>query len=340
MTKKILYIGNDLRVDSFTATYISFLSKMLREEGYKVKTASAKNNKLIRLTEMLCLIIKFHSTTDIVLIDTYGATNFYYAYLVGRLCQMYKIPYVPILHGGNLPERLDKDPKFSKNLFGNAYLNIAPSNFLKHEFESRGFDRIKLIPNSIDLRNYPFKNRDRFFPKLLWVRRFQHRYNPKMAILLLERLFAEYEEAELCMVGPEKDGSMQDCKRLAKRKNLNVKFTGKLKKKEWAELAKEYDFFINSTTIDNTPISVIESMGLGLPIISTNVGGMPVLIDHLKDGVLVDSDDFNAMFSEIKKILENPDIGQKMAINARKKAESFGWKNVRKDWLEVIDNVR
>ena len=161
-----------------------------------------------------------------------------------------------------------------------------------------------------------------------------------MAILLLERLFAEYEEAELCMVGPEKDGSMQDCKRLAKRKNLNVKFTGKLKKKEWAELAKEYDFFINSTTIDNTPISVIESMGLGLPIISTNVGGMSVLIDHPKDGVLVDSGDFNAMFSEIKKIIENPDIGQKMAINARKKAESFGWKNVRKDWLEVIDNVR
>ena len=61
MTKKILYIGNDLRVDSFTATYISFLSKMLRKEGFKVKTASAKNNKLVRLTEMLWLIFKYHT---------------------------------------------------------------------------------------------------------------------------------------------------------------------------------------------------------------------------------------------------------------------------------------
>ncbi|SFC74587.1 Glycosyltransferase involved in cell wall bisynthesis [Zunongwangia mangrovi] len=339
MTKKILYIGNDLRVDSFTATYISFLSKMLREEGFKVKTASAKNNKLIRLTEMLCLIMKFHSTTDIVLIDTYGATNFYYAYLVGRLSKIYKIPYVPILHGGNLPERLDKDPKFSKRLFGNAFVNIAPSNFLKSEFESRDFDRLKLIPNSIDLQNYPYKERSTFRPKLLWVRRFQKRYNPKMAIKVLELLSEEFEDAELCMIGPEKDGCMQECKRLVKKKDLNVKFTGKLKKKVWADLSKEYDFFINSTTIDNTPISVIESMSLGLPIISTNVGGMPVLIDHLQDGVLVDSGDSEKMYSEIKNIIENPDIGQAIAFNARKKAESFGWINVRKDWLEVINNV-
>ena len=339
MTKKILYIGNDLRVDSFTATYISFLSKMLREEGFKVKTASAKNNKLIRLTEMLCLIIKYRSTTDIVLIDTYGATNFYYAYLVGRLCKLYKIPYVPILHGGNLPERLDIDPKFSGRLFGNAFINVAPSNFLKSEFESRSFDRLKLIPNSIDLQNYPYKERSTFRPKLLWVRRFQQRYNPKMAIKVLELLSMEYDDAELCMVGPEKDGCMQECKRLVKKKNLNVRFTGKLKKKAWAELSKEYDFFINSTTIDNTPISVIESMSLGLPIISTNVGGMPVLIDHLQDGVLVDSGDSEKMYSEIKSIIENPSIGQSMAWNARKKAESFGWKNVREDWLEVINNV-
>ena len=339
MTKKILYIGNDLRVDSFTATYISFLSKMLRKEGFKVKTASAKNNKLIRLTEMLYIIIKYHVTADIVLIDTYGATNFYYAYLVGRLCQLYEIPYVPILHGGNLPERLDKDPNLSKSLFENAYLNVAPSNFLKHEFESRNFKNLKLIPNSIHLKDYPFKKREVFRPKLLWVRRFQRRYNPKMALKVLELLSKEYKDAELCMVGPEKDGSMQECKRMALKKKLNVKFTGKLKKKEWALLSSEYDFFINSTTIDNTPISVIESMSLGLPIISTNVGGMPNLITHEEDGVLVNSEDDQMMFLEIKKIIENPEIGKRLACNARSKVESFGWKNVRKDWLDVINNA-
>ncbi|WBL24848.1 glycosyltransferase family 4 protein [Zunongwangia sp. HGR-M22] len=339
MTKKILYIGNDLRVNSFTATYISFLSEMLRQEGYEVKTASSVTNKAVRLIEMLGLISKFHKSTDVVLIDTYGATNFYYAYLVGRLCQIYKLPYIPILHGGNLPERLDKNPKFSRNLFGNAFQNIAPSNFLKNEFEKRNFDRICLIPNSIDLKNYPYKSRTHFRPKLLWVRRFQYRYNPRMALEVLELLSTKYSDAELCMVGPEKDGSMQDCKRLVKKKNLKVKFTDKLKKIEWAALSEDYDFFINTTTIDNTPLSVIEAMSLGLPIISTNVGGMPNLIVHAKDGILVPSGDAEKMASEISRIIENPTTGESLALNARSKAEFFDWKMIKKDWLKIISNV-
>jgi len=80
-------------------------------------------------------------------------------------------------------------------------------------------------------------------------------------------------------------------------------------------------------------------MSLGLPIISTNVGGMPILIEHEKDGILVNSEDDHRMFLEIKKIVENPEIGEQLAWNARNKAESFGWEKVRKAWLEVINNV-
>ena len=97
------------------------------------------------------------------------------------------------------------------------------------------------------------------------------------------------------MVGPEKDGTMASCKKLAKKHDLDVRFTGKLRKKHWAELSKNYDFFINTTSIDNTPISVIEAMSLGLAIISTNVGGMPMLIEDHHDGILTPENDENAM---------------------------------------------
>ena len=50
----------------------------------------------------------------------------------------------------------------------------------------------------------------------------------------------------------------------------NVIFQGRLTKHEWVELSYNYDIFINTTNYDNQPISVIESMALGLPIISTN----------------------------------------------------------------------
>ncbi|MFV8226673.1 glycosyltransferase family 4 protein [Christiangramia aquimixticola] len=336
MKKRILYIGNDLQVNSFTVTYISFFSKMLRKEGYKVKTASTRSNKALRLLEMLGLIARYNKSTDIVLIDTYGAMNFYYAYLVGKACYLFGLEYIPILHGGNLPERLDRSFSFSKSLFGKAKVNIAPSRFLYDEFQKSGFQNTRIIPNAIKTRNYPFTKRESFRPKLLWVRRFQERYNPIMALKVLKKLSETYPEASLCMVGPEKDGTMKACKKLADEWNLNVRFTGKLRKKYWAKLSENYDFFINTTTVDNTPISVIEAMSLGLVIVSTNVGGMPRLIEHQKDGILVEEKDVNKMAAEIQQIIENPEKGRNLTRMAKTKVDGFDWEAVKSDWEEVL----
>ncbi|MCP9198293.1 glycosyltransferase family 4 protein [Gramella sp. GC03-9] len=336
MKKRILYIGNDLRVNSFTATYISFFSKALRKEGYEVKTASTKSNKALRLAEMIGMILRYKETTDIVLIDTYGATNFYYAYLVGKACQALKMEYIPILHGGNLPERLEGSKKLSTSLFANSKVNIAPSRFLYDSFQTYGFKNTKIIPNSINTVNYPFKERQEFRPKLLWVRRFQKRYNPMMAIQVLQILKAKYPQASLCMVGPEKDGSMNSCKSIAKKFDLDVRFTGKLKKKHWSRLANNYDFFINTTSIDNTPISVIEAMSLGLATVSTDVGGMPDLIENEHDGILVPEADEQAMAKVIVDLIENPEKAHEICLNARNKVDSFDWTLVKEQWNKVL----
>ena len=70
-------------------------------------------------------------------------------------------------------------------------------------------------------------------PKLLWVRSFHKVYNPEMAIYVTHELNKIYPNVELCMVGPDKDGMLEKCKRLCNRLNIgkNVAFTGILKKK-------------------------------------------------------------------------------------------------------------
>lgn len=336
MKKRILYIGNDLQVNSFTATYISFFSKMLKKEGYHVRTASTRSNKALRLAEMLALIARYKKSTDIVLIDTYGAMNFYYAYLVGKACKILDLPYIPILHGGNLPERLENSRKFSLSLFGNAKVNVAPSNFLYSIFHSYGFKNMLIIPNAIRTKDYPFKKRETFAPKLLWVRRFQNRYNPMMALKVLQHIQKEYPDASMCMVGPEKDGSMAVCKRLARKYKLDVKFPGKLKKKHWARISENYDFFINTTSVDNTPISVIEAMSLGLPVVSTNVGGMPVLIRNDHDGLLVSEDNEEAMARAVISLIKDPEHSKEICKNARDKVEQFDWELVKEKWNRLL----
>ena len=334
--KRILYIGNNLSNSTFTATYISFFSEVLKQEGYWVRTASDKDNKAVRLVDMLYLIWHHRHETDTVLIDTYGAQNFYYAYSIGKLCQRLKLPYIPILHGGNLPARLEDSPKLSRSLFGKAKLNVAPSHFLYDIFREHGFDNSRIIPNSITLANYPYTERSSFGPRLLWVRRFQERYNPMLALLVYRELRKYYPKAEFCMVGPEKDGSLAECKAYAEEHDLPVKFPGKLSKKKWAALSVDYDFFINSTHIDNTPISVIEAMALGLPVISTRAGGIPYMISDGGEGLLVPIGDAGAMVDAVQRLIENPALAAQFSTTARKKVEAFDWEVVKEQWFNLL----
>src|SRR5690606_944714 len=262
--------------------------------------------------------------------------NFYYALLVSQLCRILKLPYMPILRGGNLPHRLQHSPKLSKRIFQHAAQNIAPSLYLKEAFEAKGYTNVTYIPNSIQLTNYPLTSRRFDEPKLFWVRSFASLYHPQLAVRVLKALRDRGINAQLCMVGPDSDGSLAEVKDLAKSLSVPVSFTGKLTKAEWTTLSKDYNVFINTTNFDNTPVSVIEAMALGLPVVSTNVGGMPYLISHNVDGLLVPPKDVEAMVNAILQLFEDASKGEKLIINARNKVEGFDWEIVKGLWREVL----
>jgi glycosyltransferase involved in cell wall biosynthesis len=173
-------------------------------------------------------------------------------------------------------------------------------------------------------------------PKLLWVRSFADIYNPQMAILVFDKIKEKYPNATLTMVGPDKDGSMIDCKKLAENLKLNVNFTGKLSKTNWLELSKRHTIFINTTRFDNTPVSVMEAMALGLAVISTNVGGIPFLLSNNENALLVTDNSVSEMVSAIQTIIENPNKTKAIVNNARLLSETFDWKNVKLKWNEIL----
>ena len=239
------------------------------------------------------------------------------------------------MHGGNLPNRLNNSKNLSKLIFNNSYKNVAPSNYLKHEFDKKKYPSV-LIPNVIKIEDYKFKDRSFLKPKLLYVRAFAEIYNPQMALYVLEKLIKKYPESKLCMVGPDKDGTLKDVKKLAKSLKIenHIEYTGVLLKKDWHKKSIDYDIFINTTNVDNTPISVIEAMALGLPIVSTNVGGIPYLIANNEDGLLVDCNNANQMTEKIMLLLEGK--FPKIANNARDKVEKYNWEVVKDKWFEIL----
>ncbi|MES2812694.1 MAG: glycosyltransferase family 4 protein [Bacteroidota bacterium] len=334
--KNLLYIGNKLSSHGLNKTTIETLGSLLVQEGYVLTYASSQKNQYLRILDMLWCVLK-NKKLDYILIDTYSTSSFWYAFLTSQLCRVLKLKYIPILHGGNLPYRLQKNPNLCKMVFGNAFQNVAPSPYLLRAFQKHGYSNLSCIPNVLQMEGYPFKERARLQPKLLWVRAFAAIYNPKMAIEVLLTIKQKYPEAELCMVGPDKDGSLEETKKYAQSLNLAMTFTGGLTKEEWISLSEEYDIFINTTHFDNTPVSVMEAMALGLPVVSTNVGGIPYLLTDKQNALLVNDNDTQEMVAKIDYLLQHPEVVTKLTTNARKKAEQLDWEVVKTQWMALLD---
>src|SRR5690606_5558768 len=156
------------------------------------------------------------------LLDTYSTQNFYYAVIIAKVCSLFKLPYIPILHGGNLPDRLKRSKRMSQHLFGKALTNVSPSKYMMQQFQKQGYNNLTYIPNTLEIKNYPCRLRNSITPKLLWVRSFSEIYNPMLALEIVELLMKKGMDVSLCMVGPDKDGSLEKCRRKATELNLPV----------------------------------------------------------------------------------------------------------------------
>lgn len=334
--KKLLYIGNKLSKHGVTPTSVETLGVQLTE-FCDVISVSDKCNKALRMLDMAFAVIK-NRKVDYVIIDTYSTSYFYFTYIASLLCNILNIKYIPILHGGNLPERLERSPRLAKLIFSHSHINVAPSKYLNYEFKRHGYENNITIPNNIYISDYAFKKRISFKPRLLWVRSFHKTYNCEMAVEVLQLLLKHYPDAELCMVGPDKDSSMQSVKNLAEQYGItdHLKITDKLSKADWRKLSENYDIFISTTNFDNTPVSVIEAMALGLPVVSTNVGGVPFLIDDGKDGLLCEKGNAEDMVQKIVRLISTPENTVEICTNARQKVEQFDWQVVREQWKNII----
>ena len=334
---KVLYAGNKLSHHGYTPGVIETLGIKLEEAGYEVYYAGTRHNQLLRLTEILWKTLLSGKKVSYILIDTYSTRAFWYAYLTGLVARLKGTKYIPVLHGGDLPLRLKKSKRACDTLFLNSFANVAVSGYLSHEFKNAGYETI-LIPNNIDISKYQFKLREHPRPKLLWVRSFHRQYNPTMATDVLKELLKSYPDAELCMVGPDKDGSMEEFRKYVSVQGISdhVKITGLLKRSEWIKLSENYDFFINTTNVDNTPVSVIEAMALGLTVITTDAGGITYLVEDKKDAMIVKVGDSKKMADAIGYLISNTSKYRSLQIAARKKVRSLDTVEIIKLWTQLL----
>jgi glycosyltransferase involved in cell wall biosynthesis len=221
-----------------------------------------------------------------------------------------------VLHGGKLPEFIEKNPRRAKSVLGRADRLVAPSAILAGRIGAHGFD-VRVIPNVIEIGSYAFRERRRPKPKLLWMRSFHPVNNPEMAIEVLLELRKFHPNATLTMAGMDK-GLEPKIKKMAEELNLSdsVSFPGFLDPEQKRRVFSEADIFLNTNRFDNMPVAVVEACACGLPVVATRVGGLPFLISDGRNGLLVENENAREMTEAVKLLLEDKSLARKSAVRA------------------------
>lgn len=334
----VLIVGNFLSGSKGSRGVCEDLSERLAKLGWRVTTASASPSKIKRLLDMVATAMKCRDRYQLGLVEVYSGPAFIWAEAVAMTLRRLNKPYILTLHGGNLPAFARKWPRRVGKLLRSAERITAPSRYL---LEGLGHldNRIQIVPNAIDLNRYPYRHRNDPLPKLIWLRSFHSIYNPVMAIQAIARIGGEFPNARLRMVGPDKgDGALQIAKAETHRMGIGsmVEFVGQVPKNMVPEVMAQSDIFLNTTNHDNTPVSVVEAMACGLCVVSTNVGGVPYLIQDLEDGLLVQLGDDRAMAEKVVSILKDPALAGRLSTRARAKASAMGWNEMLPKWESLI----
>lgn len=337
----ILIIGNFLSETSGVRGVCEDLAEHMMRAGWTVVTSSNKPCRATRLLDMLNTVWTQRNSYKLASIDIFSGLSFYWAEVVGFLLRKLRKPYVLSLRGGNLPGFAKCNPERVTRLFKSAAAVTAPSRYLLEQMKPY-CPEIIIIPNPIDIERYPFKIRSVPHPTLMWLRAFHDIYNAQMAIYVAASLVPQYPQFRLMMGGADKgDGSFQKAKQLADAVGVSdaIEFAGKIPKTEVPAWLQKGEIFINTTNVDNTPVTVIEAMACGLPIVSTNVGGIPYLLDDEKDALLVPPNDLESMAAAVRRLLTEPGLSACLSGNARKKVEQFDWSEVLPQWEKLFCGI-
>lgn len=332
----ILLVGNH-----FYPNIGGELSRKLQDCGWRVVETSRLKNAALRLGDMLLTAFTRRRSYDIAQVDVFSGRAFVWAESVCWLLRRVGKPYVLTLHGGNLPAFAKTARRRVECLLRSAGAVTTPSGYLKEAFQDVRQD-ITLVPNPINQADYTRRIRRLVQPRLVWVRAFHKVYNPTLAVRVLAQLAESFPEVRLEMVGPDKlDGSLAEVRTsaaaLGVEKNLNL--VGPVSKRDVPGWLNRSDIFLNTTDVDNTPVTVLEALASGLCIVSTDAGGLPFLLRNGHDAVLVPRNDPAAMAGAVRSILESDGLGERLSRHALETAREFDWAVVLPQWQALLEKV-
>jgi len=327
------------RHPGYVMTQGEILADHFASAGYPTISVSASPNRYTRLCEIITTLLRERSAVDVQCLQVFGGPSFVVEDIASWLGKLFGQRLVMVLRGGAMPDFVARYPAWSRRVLGRAHALVAPSPFLAQALARYGFD-VRVIPNVLDISAYPYRHRRVLAPRFFWMRAFHPVYNPEMAVRVVARVKRTFPRASLVIAGQDK-GMQVGVRRLTQELGLNgaARFPGFLDMKAKVREGNSADIFLNTNHIDNMLVSVIEACAMGLPVVVTNVGGIPNLLTDGETALLVPDDDDEAMASAVTRLLQDPELAGRLSANGRKLAESFSWEQLHPQWEKLFSKL-
>lgn len=345
MKQGILIIGlflSEKNKHKIYRTAADQLAELLSKNNFKVLISSVYVSKVLRFVHTIFSILFKSNKYKLAIVPLYGGTySLFWAEAATFLLKLINKKVILIIHSGSIPVRMENNFKAKNYLrtIKRANRVICPSNYIINYLQKHNI-KAELIENVLNLSEYSFHKKETICPTLFWMRTFEDVYNPLMAVRVFALLHKKYPSAKMVMAGSDV-GLLQQTIQLAKDLNVinNILFPGYINNSTKNKLASEYDIYICTNSIDNAPVSLTEMMSLGLPIVSTNAGGIPFLVTHNKDGLLVNINDDEAMVTKIEMLLKDSFFANQLIMEGLKTAKKYDESEVIIKWNNTFKQL-
>ena len=329
---KILLIANYRQGVGGISGQVEILQRKLRKEGYKTDIFSTKASAWKRLT-MLPKLRNKAREYDVIHVHCCSEWGFLPAVMGVRVGGILGKRLVLTYHGGGGESFFDKHPKLVHWYLTRTDANIVLSGFLARIFEKHHLPYV-IIPNIVDLDSSLFRERVPLRPRFVCIRAHEELYNIPCVLRAFQQVQIRIPEATLMLVGA---GTLhEDLKQQVEQMKLpNVTFTGRVDNSEIVKYLDQADIMLSAPKVDNMPVSLLEAMNAGLLVVSSNVGGVPYMIEDGKSGLLFESDNDVELAEKMLWALNHQLESKEIIVRAFQSVKKYSWENVRDQLLAL-----
>lgn len=249
------------------------------------------------------------------------------------------VPVVVNYRGGEAAEFLQRRAALVRLSMNRTQALLVPSGFLQRVFGDFGM-AAEIVPNIIDLARFqPRQPLHTDVPHLLVARNLEPLYDNETAIRAFKLVRERFPKARLTLAGSGPQEAF--LRELVQALGLgeSVQWTGRVEHQAMAALYRSADVLLNPSRADNMPNSLLEAWASGVPVVSTNVGGIGYLAQDGVTASLVPPADPTAMAQACMRLLSDEALWRQRAQAGLQQAQRYSWAQVQPVLMAVYRRV-